>query len=106
MRSIAHTAIVAVMVALHGPAKAQQSQPAGKITDTFEILRAADQQRAKSRGVRIGMTKSDALASTWGKPRKINTTINAAGTHEQWVYRGSNYLYFANGILTSIQTGP
>ena len=56
----------------------------------------------KKEGVGIGMSKNDAIASSWGKPRKINTTINAYGTREQWVYDGG-YLYFNNGILTSIQ---
>lgn len=90
------------------PAFAQQPRPdpSGKINDAFQTLRDADKRHAKSRGVHVGMTKAEALASNWGEPRKVNTTINAAGTHEQWVYRGSNYLYFDNGSLTSIQTGP
>ena len=54
-------------------------------------------------GVHIGMTKDQALASNWGKPNKVNNTTNANGTREQWVYRDGNYLYFDNGILTSIQ---
>lgn len=52
---------------------------------------------------RIGMTKSEAEKSTWGKPKKINKTTTAYGTHEQWVYSGYRYLYFDNGKLTSIQ---
>ena len=54
-------------------------------------------------GVRIGMTKAQALASNWGRPNSINKTTTASGTHEQWVYGGGNYLYFENGELTSIQ---
>ena len=51
----------------------------------------------------IGMTKSEAENSTWGRPNKINKTTTAYGTHEQWVYGNGKYLYFDNGKLTSIQ---
>jgi hypothetical protein len=56
-----------------------------------------------TRGVTIGMTRDEALASSWGKPQSINRTTSATGTIEQWVYGGQNYLYFNNGILTSYQ---
>lgn len=39
---------------------------------------------------------------SWGEPLDINTTTGSYGTHEQWVY-GTSYLYFENGILTTIQ---
>lgn len=51
----------------------------------------------------IGMTKKEAENSTWGKPKKINTTVTSYSTHEQWVYGNGRYLYFDDGILTSIQ---
>lgn len=51
----------------------------------------------------IGMTKSQAEESTWGKPNKINKTTTAYGTSEQWVYGNGKYLYFDNGKLISIQ---
>ena len=55
-------------------------------------------------GVRVGMTAEQVLKETsWGKPRSINRTTNAHGTREQWVYGYPNYLYFTNGVLTSIQ---
>jgi hypothetical protein len=59
----------------------------------------------KKEGVSIGMSKEDVLASSWGKPDHINTTTNAYGTSEQWVYGRyhNGYLYFRDGILTSIQ---
>ena len=58
--------------------------------------------------VAIGMT-SDHVVQSWGKPTKINKTINASGTSEQWVYdRGrigqSQYVYLSNGVVTSIQS--
>lgn len=51
----------------------------------------------------IGMTKSEVENSTWGKPNKINKTTTQYRVHEQWVYSGNRYLYFDDGILTSIQ---
>jgi hypothetical protein len=50
---------------------------------------------------RIGMTKEQVLASTWGKPNKINKASGTPGAREQWVY-GSRYLYFENSILVGI----
>lgn len=52
--------------------------------------------------VKIGMTKEMARES-WGIPEDINKTTNQYGTFEQWVYGGGNYLYFDNGVLTTIQ---
>ena len=63
----------------------------------------AERKLKRSQGVRLGMSKEDALASSWGRPEKVNTTTNVYGTREQWVYGGRNYLYFENGVLTSIQ---
>ena len=62
-------------------------------------------KQKKSEGVSIGMTQEDVVASSWGKPTRINRTTNQYGTREQWVYGeyGRNYLYFENGRLTSIQ---
>lgn len=51
--------------------------------------------------VKIGMTK-DMCELAWGKPNKVNKTKNKYGVSEQWVYE-SNYLYFDNNKLTSIQ---
>lgn len=56
--------------------------------------------------VKIGWTTTMCRES-WGSPNDINRTIAANGTHEQWVYEGYNfdnsYLYFDDGILTTIQ---
>lgn len=56
----------------------------------------------KREGVRIGMSEQDVLDSSWGKPTKVNRTTSKYGVHEQWVY-GGGYLYFEDGVLTSIQ---
>jgi hypothetical protein len=55
--------------------------------------------------VRMGMTTEQAVAG-WGRPQDINRTSYSFGVHEQWVYgeygeRG--FLYFEDGILTTIQ---
>jgi hypothetical protein len=54
--------------------------------------------------VRIGMTREQAIAA-WGRPRDINRTSSSYGVHEQWVYGeyGSGYLYFEDGVLTTVQ---
>lgn len=57
----------------------------------------------KKEGVSIGMTRDQVLKSNWGRPTDINESISTRGTREQWVYGIGNYLYFENGILTSVQ---
>jgi hypothetical protein len=49
-----------------------------------------------------GFTKQMCIES-WGEPNEINKTTGSYGVHEQWVYKRGNYLYFENGILTTIQ---
>lgn len=65
-------------------------------------LQEQAKQKAKG-GVRIGMSKEQVLKSNWGKPEEVYKTTNSSSVREQWVYGGRNYLYFTNGILTSIQ---
>ncbi len=52
--------------------------------------------------VAIGMTKEMCI-DAWGRPRDVNTTTGSFGVHEQWVYNMKSYLYFENGLLTTIQ---
>lgn len=56
----------------------------------------------EAKKIRIGMTP-EMVRMAWGNPRSVNETINAMGKHEQWVYR-SSYVYFDDGVVTSIQT--
>lgn len=84
---------------LYGQALTQANAKRAKVADAEAKRIRAEKKR---NGVTIGMTDQDALDSSWGKPRKINRTINAYGVSEQWVYDGG-YLYFKNGVLTSIQ---
>lgn len=67
-----------------------------------KIREQREVEKKSKEGVRIGMTQEEVLMSSWGKPTKINKTTNAYGTSEQWVYPNYNYLYFDDGILTSI----
>jgi hypothetical protein len=55
--------------------------------------------------ISIGMT-ADQVILAWGKPYKINSSKGAGWEREQWVVHDSidsDYLYFQNGILTSMQ---
>lgn len=63
----------------------------------------ANEQNQVRRAPIIGMARWAARESTWGKPESINTTTSHSGTREQWVYSNGNYLYFENGVLTTIQ---
>ena len=68
-----------------------------------QTARAQEAGRRRKKGVSIGMTQEEVLASSWGKPESVNRTTYSFGVHEQWVYGGQNYLYFENGQLMSIQ---
>lgn len=56
----------------------------------------------RERRIQIGWNKQMCLLS-WGRPSKINQTMSNWGTHEQWVYRDYVYVYFEDGILSTIQ---
>ncbi|WP_066730916.1 hypothetical protein [Cupriavidus sp. D384] len=57
----------------------------------------------KQKHVYIGMTEVEARCA-WGKPERVNNTINARGRRSQWVYPGyRSYLYFRDGILETVQ---
>jgi hypothetical protein len=51
----------------------------------------------------LGMTASEVRDSSWGGPDKINKTTYEFGVHEQWVYSNYRYVYFEDGIVTTIQ---
>ena len=51
---------------------------------------------------RIGMTADEVRASNWGSTRDINKTTTSYGVREQWVYDNYKYIYFEDGIVTSI----
>ena len=79
--------------------KAQQQ----KAEEERKQREAEEKARKKSQGVTIGMTQQEVLDSMWGEPERINRTVTENHVYEQWVYEYPNYLYFTDGILTSIQ---
>jgi len=73
------------------------------VNETLKEFEYAESIKNKL-GVKIGMTKKQVLENTnWGKPKSINTTTSKYDVREQWVYEDSNYLYFLNGKLETIQ---
>lgn len=60
-----------------------------------------DSGSAEKKHPSVGMTAEEVRNSTWGSPDDINKTVTAYGTTEQWVY-GNKYIYFRDGIVTSI----
>ena len=55
-----------------------------------------------SKAPQIGMTTSEVKGTKWGNPDKINKDTYSWGTTEQWVYYNRGYIYFRNGVVTSI----
>lgn len=51
----------------------------------------------------IGMTQVQARFTTWCFPTTMNKTTTVSGVRIQEVYERNRYLYFENGILTTIQ---
>jgi hypothetical protein len=76
-----------------------------KVALNEALLEKSRVARKKSEGVAIGASMQDAIDSSWGRPERVNRTTTAFGDREQWVYGGGNYLYFQDGVLTTIQTG-
>ena len=46
---------------------------------SLKQFEAKEKQAARKRGVSLGMTKAQALASNWGKPQNINRTTRVGG---------------------------
>jgi len=85
--------------------------PEVTLTDKGKIVKKAhptwensDCNTIADNKIRVGMT-TDQVETAWGKPYKINTTITGTSQSDQWVMNknGDTYIYFDNGILTSIQ---
>lgn len=87
--------------------KKEEAEKRAKMTPIERIMEkyACDEDIAAliiKKKVAIGMTAEQCRAA-WGRPQDINRTSASYGVHEQWVYDGHDYLYFENGILTTIQ---
>ena len=70
-----------------------------------DLIRRYGAQKGKliSEGIiEVGMTKRMCF-DAWGVPKKINKTSSTTGVYEQFVYGAGYYVYFENGIITTIQ---
>ncbi|WJF84126.1 hypothetical protein QRA13_06145 [Bacillus velezensis] len=64
----------------------------------------SEDEEYQEKKIAIGMTKQEVVQlKDWGRPKSIHKTTTASGINEQWVYGISRYLYFDNGVLTTIQ---
>jgi cell division protein FtsL len=60
------------------------------------------------RRIFVGMTQAEVIKS-WGSPHKINQTLTARGSSQQWVYKvrgagNDQYVYVDNGVVRAIQS--
>ncbi len=81
---------------------AWQKTPAGQLCAKHPDWKRPACDAIVEKKVMVGMSKEQAIVA-WGKPKDINTTATAGGTHEQWVYNSGTYIYFDDGILSAIQ---
>lgn len=74
-----------------------------KLSEPFLVKKygASLAEKILNGDIEIGFDE-DMCRAAWGWPNKRNTTKTKYGTSEQWVY-DNGYLYFENGILTTIQ---
>ncbi|MGN7329726.1 hypothetical protein [Bacillus altitudinis] len=70
--------------------------------EEYERNKQIEDRTLNPQSVSIGMTEEDVLLNGWGRPAKVNTNVTKSRTLKQWVYKGNKYLYFEDGILTSI----
>ena len=54
------------------------------------------------RQVGRGMS-AEQVRESIGSPKRVNSTVGAYGSTEQWVYGVGKYLYFEDGVLNSYQ---
>ncbi|MDD2541935.1 MAG: zinc ribbon domain-containing protein [Desulfuromonadaceae bacterium] len=83
-----------------------QYTPGGKRVHAKHPEWDSNDCNAIARGhIGIGMTSAQ-VAAAWGRPYHINKTHNSYGSSEQWVMSDglpSSYVYFENGVCTTIQ---
>ncbi len=85
----------------------QKSKRVQELKEEYDTARQdrEDEQYAmdNAKEPKIGMTALQVMNTEWGYPKKKNTTTNAYGTTEQWVYKDNRYVYLENGIVRTIQ---
>jgi type II secretory pathway pseudopilin PulG len=88
----------------YGVTQEQCSTIVGKLYDLRDgsEYRESMVKAVAEKKIAIGMTRAEAVFSL-GTPRTVNNTTTSNGTHEQWVYSLTNYVYVDDGIVTSYQ---
>jgi hypothetical protein len=70
---------------------------------TTAIDPAVAAAECKKRGnPKLGMTAAQVKASCWGPPKYVNAKVRATGKYEQYVYGDNKFVYFRDGIVTSV----
>ncbi|BDC55817.1 hypothetical protein EVS87_013275 [Bacillus altitudinis] len=80
----------------------KEIEEAEKYSAIRERATVIEERTNSPQSVSVGMSKEEVLIEGWGKPEGINKTQTADHTMEQWIYKGNKYLYFENGILSTI----
>lgn len=83
---------------VYKPSKDKQLQ----IEAEERAKKQAEEDRIKNSIPQVGMTASEVRKSKWGSPDKINKDTYSWGTTEQWVYNKYGYVYFRNGVVSSV----
>jgi len=81
-----------------------------KAREALEALREILAKDIQAHHVSIGMTTEECRLAL-GRPSEVNRSVTANHESLQWVYRrysmgydlGDRYLYFDDGVLTSVQ---
>lgn len=73
-----------------------------KIKSLYDKYESDKVLRILNHQIWIGMSSEQAKESI-GNPTEIKSNTNAYGRTEQWIYPHEMYIYFDNGILTTIQ---
>ena len=76
--------------------------PAGRICAKHAGWDRSTCEAIAKRQTIVGMT-AEQVRLAWGKPDHVNSTITGNHRSEQWVYGSNQYVYFEDGIMTSLQ---
>jgi hypothetical protein len=71
------------------------------MTATVDTAIAAAECKKKG-DPKLGMNAKQVAATCWGPPSYVNTKIRQTGKYEQYVYGDNKFVYFQNGIVTSV----
>lgn len=51
---------------------------------------------------KLGMNAAQVKATCWGPPSYVNMKLRQTGKYEQYVYGDNKFVYFHNGVVTSV----